>query len=94
MYDFSGGQVSRRRFFEEAGVAGTVGFEWGPQAQLLYVSNFSITNAKGDNGLTVLHDGDARLTKVQNFATGQTNPKDIDEACWTAPRRTCSTWPM
>jgi hypothetical protein len=84
IYDFSGGQVSQRRFFEEAGLAGTVGFEWGPQAQLLYVFNFSITNAKGDNGLTVLHDGDARLTKVQNFATAQTDPKDIDEACWTA----------
>ncbi|OKO67446.1 beta-propeller fold lactonase family protein [Bradyrhizobium sp. AS23.2] len=83
MYDFSGGQVSHRRFFEEAGIAGTVGFEWGPRAERLYVSNFSITNAKGDNGLTVLRDGGARLTKVENYPTGQTNPKDIDEACWT-----------
>lgn len=84
MYDFSDGQVSGRRHFEEAGIAGSVGFEWGPRAELLYVTNFSITNAKGDNGLTVLRDGPKQLTKVANFPTGQVKPKDIDEACWSA----------
>ena len=83
MYDFAAGEVRRRRFFEEAGIAGSVGFEWGPQAELLYVTNFSITNAKGGNGLTVLHDGPDRLVKIANYPTGQVSPKDIDEACWT-----------
>ena len=83
MYDFAEGVVSHRRQFQEAGIAGSVGFEWGPRSRLLYVTNFSLTNAKGDNGLTVLrHDGD-QLTKVANFATGMTHPKDIDEACWS-----------
>lgn len=83
MYDFSNGVVSHRRYFEEAGIAGSVGFEWGPHANKLYVTNFSIINAKGDNGLTVLQDGHDRLTKVANFPTGKTHPKDIDEACWS-----------
>jgi hypothetical protein len=83
MYDFADGRVAHRRHFEEAGIAGSVGFEWGPQAELLYVTNFSITNAKGDNGLTVLRDQPDRLIKIANYPTGQTNPKDIDEACWT-----------
>lgn len=84
MYDFADGQVAHRRYFEEAGISGAVGFEWGPQAEVLYVTNFSIINAKGDNGLTVLRDEPDRLIKIANYPTGQTNPKDIDEACWTA----------
>lgn len=89
VYDFSGGAVSKRRFFEESGISGSVGFEWGPGAKTLYVSNFSITNAKGNNGLTVLEDGSAKVSKVANFPTGVTAPKDIDEACWTvlSPKR-------
>ena len=83
MYDFANGVVSHRRHFEEAGIAGSVGFEWGPHADKLYVTNFSIINAKGDNGLTVLQDGHDRLVKIANFATGRTHPKDIDEACWS-----------
>jgi hypothetical protein len=83
VYDFAGGQVSKRRFFEEKGIAGSVGLEWGPGARTLYVSNFSIVNAKGDNGLTVLRDGPRTVTKIANFPTGATAPKDIDEACWT-----------
>ena len=84
VYNFDDGMVSQRRHFEEAGIAGSVGFEWGPRAETLYVSNFSITNAKGSNGLTVLKDGPDRVTKVTNYPTGQVDPKDIDEACWTA----------
>lgn len=84
MYDFSNGTVNHRRYFEEAGIAGSVGFEWGPHAKRLYVTNFSIINAKGDNGLTVLQDNHDRLTKIANFPTGHTHPKDIDEACWSA----------
>lgn len=83
VYDFSDGNVGKRRYFEEAGISGSVGFEWGPGAKTLYVSNFSITNAKGENGLTVLRDGPDRLKKVANFPTGVAAPKDIDEACWT-----------
>ena len=83
VYDFAGGEVSKRRFFEESGIAGSVGLEWGPSAKTLYVSNFSIINAKGTNGLTVLRDGPGKVTKIANFATGATAPKDIDEACWT-----------
>ena len=83
VYDFAGGAVSKRRFFEESGIAGSVGLEWGPSAKTLYVSNFSIINAKGTNGLTVLRDGPGKVTKIANFATGATAPKDIDEACWT-----------
>lgn len=84
VYDFNDGMVGRRRYFEEAGIAGSVGFEWGPHAETLYVSNFSITKAKSSNGLTVLKDGPDRITKIANYPTGQTDPKDIDEACWTA----------
>lgn len=84
VYDFANGMVSRRRHFEEAGISGTVGFEWGPRAEILYVTNFSIINAKGNNGLTVLKDGSDRVIKIANFPTGQTEPKDIDEACWSA----------
>lgn len=83
MYDFADGQVAHRRYFEEAGISGSVGLEWGPRAELLYVTNFSITKAKGNNGLTVLHDEPDRLIKIANYPTGQTNPKDVDEACWT-----------
>ena len=83
MYDFADGAVSHRRQFQEAGIAGSVGFEWGPHSSMLYVTNFSLTNAKGDDGLTVLRDDGDRLTKTANFATGGTHPKDIDEACWS-----------
>ena len=83
VYDFDNGVVARRRYFEEAGIAGSVGFEWGPRAEALYVTNFSITNAKGDNGLTVLKDGPERVTKMAEYPTGQIDPKDIDEACWS-----------
>jgi len=83
VYDFARGAASNRRYFEEAGISGSVGFEWGPGARTLYVSNFSIINAKGTNGLTVLRDGPGKITKIANFATGMPMPKDIDEACWT-----------
>jgi WD40 repeat protein len=84
LYDFEDGAVSRRRHFEEAGISGSVGFEWGPRAEMLYVTNFSIVNAKGDNGLTVLKDERDRITKVAHYPTGRTDPKDIDEACWSS----------
>lgn len=89
VYDFAEGVIGRRRYFEEKGIAGSVGFEWGPRAETLYVTNFSITNAKGDNGLTVLKDEPGQVTKIANYPTGQTDPKDIDEACWSAlsPKR-------
>ena len=83
VYDFANGNVSHRRFFEEAGIAGSVGFDWGPHANLLYVTNFSVIDAKSDNGLTLLRDDQDKITKIAHFATGQTNPKDVDEACWS-----------
>ena len=61
-----------------------MGFEWGPRAETLWVTNFWTVNAKSDYGLTVLRDGPDRVTKIANFATGAAYPKDIDEACWSA----------
>lgn len=83
VYDFDGGTgaVSNRRFFEQEGIAGTIGFNWDRNTDNLFVSNFNLTTELRDNSLTVLRDDGRAVTKIANFGTG--NGADIDEACWT-----------
>lgn len=81
-YDFNNGAISNKRFFEEEGIAGTIGIDWAPgKNNLLYASNFNTTVAKTNNSLTVLADNGTTVTKKANFTTG--DEKDLDEACWT-----------
>lgn len=83
VYDFSEGAVSGERFFEEEGVAGSIGFSWAKGSDSkLYVSNFNLTNDKLDNALTVLEDNGSEVVKKEN--SGISNPAGHDEACWTA----------
>ncbi len=83
MYDFANGIVSNPRYFEESGIAGTIGISWAPNNNnLLYATNFNTTVAKTDNSLTILSDSGSALTKTGNYTTG--NEADLDEACWTA----------
>lgn len=82
VYDFNDGNVSNERFFEEEGIAGSIGFEWAPNSNsTLFVTNFNVTLAKTDNSVTVLEDDGTTVTKTANFATGAAD--DLDEACWT-----------
>lgn len=84
VYDFDNGNTTNRRHYEEDGIAGTTGFEWAANNEIIYASNFNLLNAKGDHGLTVLKDMKKTVKKIGNWTTGQVKPKDIDEACWTA----------
>ena len=82
VYDFDNGVVSNSRFFEEEGIAGSIGLDWAlHRNDLIYVTNFNTTVAKTDNSLTVLSDDGSSLTKSNNFTTGKED--DLDEACWT-----------
>ncbi len=83
VYDFdrTTGNVSKERFFEEQGIAGSIGFSWDKHNDKLFVSNFNLVSEKRDHSLTVLDDSDGDVKKVANFGTGQ--GADIDEACWT-----------
>jgi len=83
VYDFNNGTASNGRFFQEEGIAGTIGIDWAPGSNsLLYSTNFNTTIAKTANSLTVLADTGSSVTKSANFATSTT--ADLDEACWTA----------
>lgn len=83
VYDFDGatGTASGRRFYEEAGISGSIGFSWDKNTDTLFVSNFNLVSAKRDHSLTVLVDDGPSVTKSANFGTG--DGADIDEACWT-----------
>ncbi|MGV9012216.1 MAG: hypothetical protein ACOH13_06440 [Flavobacteriales bacterium] len=82
VYDFSGGAVSNGRYFEEVGIAGTIGISWAPDNNnTLFASNFNVTVPLTDNSVTVLSDGGNTVTKTANYATGSAT--DLDEACWT-----------
>ncbi len=83
VYDFDArsGNVDNERFYEEDGVAGSIGFNWDTRTQNLFVSNFNLTESKRDHSLTVLRDTGKSVEKVAYFGTGQ--GADIDEACWT-----------
>ncbi len=81
MYDFNNGSVSNPRFFEESGIAGTIGLTWAKGSNnTLFASNFNVIPAKSDNGLTVLTDNGSSVSKSANYKTGFTPG---DEACWT-----------
>lgn len=83
VYDFSNGMVTGERFFEEQGIAGTIGFSWARGSNTkLFVSNFNLTADMQDNALTVLSDDGSMLTKSEHHAV--TNPASANEACWTA----------
>ncbi|WP_194852253.1 lactonase family protein [Nonlabens antarcticus] len=82
IYDFSNGVVSNPRFFEEEGIAGTIGISWAPNSNTtLYSTNFNVTAAKAENSMVVLTDTGSAVNKMANFNTG--NGSDLDEACWT-----------
>ena len=82
IYDFNNGVASNGRFFQESGIAGTIGIDWAPtNNNILYATNFNTTVAKTNNSLTVLTDGGTNVTKTANFSTG--TDTDLDEACWT-----------
>lgn len=82
VYDFENGKATNPRYFEEDGVIGAVGFNWGNDNNTLYVSYFNLIDTKTDHGLVVLHDENKQLKKQSNHTTGATG--DVDEACWTA----------
>lgn len=83
VYDFNDGNISNERFFEEEGIAGSIGMVWAPNSNsTLFVTNFNTTVAKTDNSVTVLEDGGTTVIKTAKFATGAAD--DLDEACWTA----------
>lgn len=82
VYDFANGTVSGERFFEEAGIAGTIGFHWAKGSDTkLYVSNFNLAADKLDNSLTVLTDDGATVAKTEHH--GISDPSAQNEACWT-----------
>jgi 6-phosphogluconolactonase (cycloisomerase 2 family) len=89
VYDFNSksGNATNPRFFEEAGVAGSIGFSWSPVSgrDLLYVSNFNLAEDKLDYGVTVLEATSQSVVSVQNFRTGETG--SLVEDCWTAISR-------
>ena len=82
VYDFSAedGDVSNSRFYEEAGVAGSIGLDWSPNSEFVYVTNFNLTVDTRDHSVTVLAATADAVNKVQNFGTG--DGADVDEACW------------
>ncbi len=82
VYDFSNGTVSNERYFEQQGIAGTIGITWAKgSSSKLYASNFNVTADMQDNALTVLSDDGSAVTKSENHAV--TDPAAMNEACWT-----------
>lgn len=83
VYDFDRrhGSVSGTRYYEEKGIAGSIGFSWDMRTSTLFVSNFNLIPKKRDHSLTVLRDDGRRVEKIAFFGTGE--GADIDEACWT-----------
>ncbi|MEO5685649.1 MAG: hypothetical protein ABIQ88_23580 [Chitinophagaceae bacterium] len=83
IYDFVSGNISGRRYFEEKGIAGSIGFSWARNSSSkLYVSNFNLIPEKIDNSVTVLEDNSSTVIKKSNY--GVTAGSAINEACWTA----------
>ncbi|MFA6086936.1 hypothetical protein [Mucilaginibacter sp.] len=82
VYNFDNGNVSGKRYFEEAGIAGSIGFSWTKEGNSrLFVSNFNLIPTKLDNSVTVLTDNGSTVTKTANFSA--TAGAAINEACWT-----------
>ena len=83
VYDFVNGNVTAGRYFQEAGIAGTIGFSWAKNNNSkLFVSNFNVIPSKLDNSITVLTDNGSTVTKTANFSATPT--LEINESCWTA----------
>ncbi len=83
IYDFNNGLVTGKRYFEEAGISGTIGFSWAKNSNTkLFVSNFNLIPTKLANSITILADNGSSVTKMSNF--GATSAPAINEACWTA----------
>ncbi|MEO7311987.1 MAG: hypothetical protein ABIX01_16405 [Chitinophagaceae bacterium] len=81
VYNFTNGAVSGKRYFEEAGISGTIGFTWDKSSNSkLYVSNFNLIPAKQNNSVTMLTDNGSVVTKTGN--SGTTPATAINEACW------------
>ena len=82
VYDFANGNVSGKRYFEEAGIAGTIGLNWAKGSNTkIFVSNFNLIPSKLDNSVTVLSADQASVIKTAHFSVSATS--DINEACWT-----------
>lgn len=82
VYTFANGATSGRRFFEEAGIAGSIGFNWEKTgSSKLYVSNFNLIPTKQNNSVTLLTDNGTAVAKTANGGT--TPAAAINEACWT-----------
>lgn len=86
VYDFNviNGAVSGERYFEEKGIAGSIGMNWAKNSDsILHVSNFNLTSEKRTDGnsLTILADNGTKVEKSDHRPTGNGS---IDEACWTA----------
>ncbi|AVI50713.1 hypothetical protein C5O00_05815 [Pukyongia salina] len=82
VYDFKEGSIFGKRFFEEEGIAGSIGFNWAKGSNTtLHISNFNLIPNKRNNSLTILKDSGSSVTKSGNYNTAGAN--DIDEACWT-----------
>jgi hypothetical protein len=82
VYNFVNGNISGKRYFEEAGIAGTIGFSWAKNSnKTLFVSNFNLVPTKKDNSVTVLEDNGSLVEKKSNYAV--TSAAAINEACWT-----------
>ena len=84
IYSFANGNTSARRFFEETGIAGSIGHTWEKTGNSkLYVSNFNLIPAKFNNSVTLLTDNGTTVTKTAN--SGVTTAAVVNEACWTVP---------
>ncbi len=82
VYTFANGATSGRRFFEEAGIAGSIGFTWEKTgSSKLYVSNFNLIPTKQNNSVTLLTDNGTAVAKTANGGT--TPASAVNEACWT-----------
>ncbi len=82
VYDFNKGSISGERYFEEEGIAGSIGFNWAKGSNnMLHISNFNLIPGKRTNSLTVLNDNGKVVIKSENYNTA--GKDDIDEACWT-----------
>lgn len=83
VYDFAAsGSVNGKRYFEEEGIAGTIGFSWAKTGnQTLFTSNFNLISTKLKNSVIVLSDNGSAVTKSGN--SGVTANDQINEACWT-----------
>ncbi len=67
VYSFANGATSSRRFFEEAGIAGSIGFNWEKTgSSKLYVSNFNLIPTKQNNSVTLLTDNGTAVAKTAN----------------------------